>query len=151
MKADRDFILGVVPRLRAFGEPPLRAADELDQAERRALDRALSHPKADATLLVAEIAGEGMAGVAYAETGNDYFTGEQHGHLAIIAVAEAGEGRGVGRALLAAVERWATERGYRFLTLNVFAENARARRVYERGGYAPDTMRYFKELRINGP
>ena len=148
--SDRHFILGVVPRLRAFGAPPLRPADALDGAERRALDRALATPREDATLLVAELDGEGAAGVAYAETGIDYFTGERHGHLAIIVVAEAGEGQGVGRALLTAVEQWASARGYRFLTLNVFADNARARRVYERAGYAPDTVRYFKELRTDG-
>jgi hypothetical protein len=28
----------------------------------------------------------------------------------------------------------------------VFATNARARDVYERAGYAPDTMRYVKTL-----
>jgi GNAT superfamily N-acetyltransferase len=148
--ADRDFILGVVPRLRAFGDPPLRSANALDQAERNALERALETPKEDATLLVAELDGEGVAGAAYAETGVDYFTGERHGHLAIIAVSETGEGRGVGRALIAAVERWASDRGYRFITLNVFVDNARARAVYERAGYAPDTMRYFKELRTDG-
>jgi len=148
--ADRPFILGVVPRLRAFGVPPLRPPDALDGAERRALERALETPKEDAILLVAELDGVGPAGVAYAEAAVDYFTGERHGHLAIIAVAEAGEGRGVGRALLQAVEQWGTQRGYRFLTLNVFAENVRARHVYERAGFAPDTIRYFKELGTRG-
>jgi GNAT superfamily N-acetyltransferase len=148
--SDRDFIHDVVPRLRAFGAPPLRPAAALDDAERRALERALATPREDATLLVADLDGHGAAGVAYAETGIDYFTGERHGHLAIIAVAKAGEGQGVGRALLGAVERWASEHGYRFLTLNVFAENARARHVYERAGYAPDTIRYFKELGTDG-
>jgi RimJ/RimL family protein N-acetyltransferase len=32
------------------------------------------------------------------------------------------------------------------LTLNVFAGNARARGVYERLGYAPETLRYVKAL-----
>ena len=90
--------------------------------------------------------GAAPAGVAYAETATDYFTGERHGHLAILIVAEGGEGRGVGRALLAAVEAWAAARGYRYVTLNVFAANARARSVYERAGYVPDTVRYAKEL-----
>ena len=148
--ADRRFILGIVPRLRAFGDPPLRPADALDSAERRALERALDSPKDDASLLVADLEGVGPAGVAYAETAVDYFTGERHGHLAIIAVTEAGEGRGVGRALLQSVERWASQRGYRFLTLNVFADNGRARHVYERAGFAPDTVRYFKELGTGG-
>jgi len=143
--ADRDFITGVVPRLRAFGPPPLRPADALDRAERETLERALDHPSPDATLLVAELDGE-PAGVAYAHTATDYFTGERHGHLSIIAVAQAGEGKGVGRALLAAVEAWSAARGHRFVTLNVFAENHHARAVYERGGYAQDTIRYVKEL-----
>ena len=37
-----------------------------------------------------------------------YFTHETHGHLSIIAVAESGEGKGVGQALIDAVA-WVTE------------------------------------------
>jgi GNAT superfamily N-acetyltransferase len=149
--ADREFMTGVVPRLRAFGTPPLRPADALDRAERTALERALAAPSPDNTLLVAELNDTGPAGVAYAETATDYFTGERHGHLAILAVSESGEGQGVGRALLSAIEAWATARGYRFLTLNVFEGNSRARAVYERAGYRPDTIRYVKELRSSAP
>ena len=145
--ADREFVVGLAPRLRAFGDPPLRPADAIDAAERGALERALHERADDAALLVAEIGELGPAGVAYAETAVDYFTGERHGHLAILIVAEAAEGHGVGRALLGAVDAWAIGRGYRLLTLNVFAGNARARAVDERAGFAPDTIRYAKELR----
>ena len=145
--ADREFITGVVPRLRAFGPPPLRPAEDLDRAERAVLERALTRLPSGAILLVADLNDTGPAGVAYAETATDYFTGERHGHLGILAVAESGEGQGVGRALLSAIEAWATARGYRFLTLNVFEGNSRARAVYERAGYRPDTIRYVKELR----
>jgi GNAT superfamily N-acetyltransferase len=138
-------MMSVVPRLRAFGPPPLRPHDALDRAERDTLTRALATPADDAVVLVAELDGS-PAGVAYAHTATDYFTGELHGHLSIIAVAEAGEGRGVGRALLAAVEEWSAARGHRFITLNVFAGNGRARAVYERAGYGQDTIRYVKEL-----
>jgi len=86
--ADRDFIAGVVPRLRAFGPPALRPTDALDRAERETLERALADPQPDETLLVGELDGE-PAGVAYALTGTDYFTREKHGHLSIIAVAES--------------------------------------------------------------
>ena len=144
--ADRDFIVGLVPRLFVFGPPPLRPMEALNRAERQALERALASPTPDATLLVAELGDAGPAGVAYAETATDYFTGERHGHLAILAVAETSEGQGVGRALLAASEAWTTAKGYRFLTLNVFAANGRARAVYERAGYAPDIIRYVKEV-----
>ena len=144
--ADRDFLRSLVPRLRAFGPGPLRPLDAMDGAERRALERALDEPSPDALLVVAELDGVGPAGVAYALTYTDYFTDEPHGHISVLAVSESGEGRGVGRALLAAVEAWSAERGHRFVTLNVFATNARARAVYERAGYAPDTVRYLKVL-----
>ena len=148
-RADHDFVVALAPRLRAFGDPPLRPPASIDDAERQALEHALTAPPADAALLVAEVDGHEPAGVAYAETATDYFTGERHGHLAILIVSDAAEGQGVGRALLAAVEGWASGRGYRFLTLNVFAGNLRARTVYERAGFTPDTVRYAKELPIS--
>ena len=146
--SDRAAILALVPRLRDFGPSPLRPATSLDRAETEALSRALDALPASASLLVAEHeeAAVGIAGVAYMDTATDYFTRETHGHLAILIVAAAAEGQGVGRALMDAVERWGRARGHRFITLNVFATNGHARRFYERAGYAPDTVRYVKEL-----
>ena len=149
--ADHDAIVALVPRLRAFGAVPLRPQDALDRVERETLERALAAPAPDAALLVAELDAPGVVGVAYAHAATDYFTGERHAHLGILAVAEAAEGRGVGRALLDAVDAWARAQGHRFVTLNVFATNARARAVYERAGYAPDTLRYYKELAPPAP
>lgn len=145
---DRDQLLALVPRLRAFGPGPLRSVVDLDRAEHDALDAALDSLAADAAIFVAvdERSADQVAGVAYVLTTADYFTRESHAHLSILAVAEHAEGRGAGRALLAAVERWAGARGHRMITLNVFADNERARRVYERAGYSPDTVRYAKEI-----
>lgn len=149
VSGDGNFLADVVPRLRAFGPPPLRPRDDMDRVERETLARALANPSDDAILLVGELDGA-PAGVAYALVATDYFTGESHGHLSILAVAQAEEGRGVGRALLEAVEAWSAGRGHRFITLNVFAGNDRARAVYERGGYGQDTIRYVKELPREG-
>ncbi len=143
---DRIGALSLVPRLRAFGAPPLRPAESLDDAERRTIERFFDAPPDGARLWVALGEGDIVVGVAYAERAVDYFTGETHGHLGILAVSAEAEGQGVGRALLATVEAWAASEGLRFVTLNVFAENARATAVYERAGYRPDTVRYVKEL-----
>ena len=148
--ADREFILALVPRLRAFGPSSLRPIDALDGAERQILDRVLATRPPDTTLVVAEHGTLGRVGVAYAETATDYFTREPHGHLGILIVAETGEGKGVGQALLAAFEEWSRKQGHRFVTLNVFAGNARAREVYERAGYWADTLRYAKQLEPRG-
>lgn len=144
---DREEILALIPRLRAFGAPPLRPMEDLDGAERDSLARALEAKEDSAGIFVAEIEATGaVAGVAYVDTENDYFTKEAHAHLEILSVAEAAEGRGVGRALLTAVEEWSRSKGYRFITLNVFEGNAHARKVYERAGYVIDTVKYVKEV-----
>lgn len=125
--------------------------EDLDRAEHEVLSRVLDEMPVGADVFVAECGPPAVtvAGVAYVETATDYFTREQHGHLSILSVAEGAEGRGVGRALLDTVERWASARGFRFLTLNVFSGNDRARRIYERAGYAPDTIRYAKVIAPN--
>ena len=55
-------------------------------------------------------------------------------HL-VIAIFEARTGRGHGRALLDAVERFARREGVARLELSVQAENPRAVRLYERAGF----------------
>jgi len=64
----------------------------------------------------------------------------------VLAVETASQGQGVGRLLMDAAEAWARSRGYRRITLNVFAQNERARQIYERLGYEPETVHYLKEL-----
>jgi GNAT superfamily N-acetyltransferase len=150
--ADRAFVLGLVPRLRSSAPPaPWRTDEQLDGAEGRVLAAAFDELPPGAVLLVAEDASDGPLGMAYAERATDYFSGEEHGHLAILAVSAAAQGRGVGRALLGAVEEWAAGEGYRLLTLNVFAANDRARAIYEHAGFTPDTVRYAKLLDASPP
>jgi ribosomal protein S18 acetylase RimI-like enzyme len=43
-------------------------------------------------------------------------------------------------------EAWARGRGYRLLTLDVFAGNERARSFYRRLGYGEDSLSMAKEL-----
>ena len=52
-------------------------------------------------------------------------------------VAPDARGRGVGRALLAALEDLARDLGYAVARLDTGAEQPGARRMYERAGYAP--------------
>lgn len=73
-----------------------------------------------------------------------FFDGNPAG--ACLWVAEDAEGRGVGKALLATVEQWSRDAGFRFLSLNVFADNTRAIGVYEKAGYRADFVRYVKPL-----
>ncbi len=143
---DLPVLLALASRLAEFPVPPWRTGSQVIEAERATLTRALEAASPDAPLLLAEDAAGRTLGFIYLETQADYFTARPHAHVSILAVAAAAEGRGVGRALLAAADDWARQREHPFITLNVFAHNTRARAVYERLGYGPETVRYVKPL-----
>jgi GNAT superfamily N-acetyltransferase len=154
--ADRDFVIDTARRLAAFGPPPWRPEAEVVAGEVRCLDDFFDGRLEGPTLLIAEDGpasptphrGEGgtRAGFAFLEPAVDYFSGERHGHVGMIAVTAEAEGHGAGGALMRAAERWARDCGYSKLTLNVFEGNQRARQVYERFGYQVETVRYIKVL-----
>jgi GNAT superfamily N-acetyltransferase len=143
---DRAFVLDTAGRLAAFGPPAWRTPEEVVEGEARTLRAFFERPPEGTALLVAETAPLRPAGFAYLEMLRDYFTGEAHAHIGILAVAENAEGRGVGSALLAAAEGWARRRGSRTLTLNVFERNRRARALYERRGFFAESLRYVRRL-----
>ena len=143
--ADRDFVIETARRFAAFGPPPWRTPHEVVAGEVRCLDDFFDGGMQGSTLLIAEDGGR-PAGFAFLEHQTDYFTGTRHGHLGMIAITEAAEGRGAGAALLRAAEDWARAHGYGKLTLNVFEGNARARRAYERAGFQVETLKYVKGL-----
>jgi GNAT superfamily N-acetyltransferase len=144
--SDGPAILALADRLHAFG-PTTRDAAEIAQRERVALSDALSHASSASSLLVAERPPlVGVAGVMLLDERRDYFTNDRHGHVSILAVARDAEGQGTGAALLAAAEEWARAKGFTRLTLSVFAENDRARRIYERQGWRPEIETWYKAV-----
>jgi GNAT superfamily N-acetyltransferase len=76
----------------------------------------------------------------------DYFTDHPRAYVDNLVVAEESERKGVGRTLLDFVERWARDRGFREVVLDVFAVNHGAIAFYERQGYQPDHIRMAKSL-----
>ena len=143
---DREFVLATAARLASFRLPEWRRPEHVVGAEVRALAAAFDAGRHREDLFVATDAGGVPLGFLYLERGVDYFTGSVHGHVSMLAVAPAAEGRGVARALMAQAEQWARERAFPHLTLNVFDGNDRARALYERLGYGADTIRYLKRL-----
>ena len=144
--SDRDALLALTPRLADFPRPPWRTAHEIAAADDAILLAALAAPGPDAVVFVTSGSGEPVDGVVFVATKTDYFTGERHAHVEVLAVAPHAQGRGVARALMGAAESWARARGDAFITLNVFDANARARGIYLRLGYLPETVHYRKAL-----
>ncbi len=145
--ADEPFLIALTPLLADFPLPGWRTADEIAQSDRQILRDALSGALRDAAILVAELAPDGArAGYVFATTKLDYFTHVAHAHVEVLVVDPAAQGCGVARALMDAIEHWAGARGYSWVTLNVFDRNTRARALYDRLGYEPETIHYRKAL-----
>lgn len=107
----------------------------------RVLDRALTVPRDGELVIVAEADAQ-PAGFAYAVTDDDFFTGRPHVHLSeIVSVRER---LGVGRALMAQIERWAFDRGSRYISLNVLDANDGAVAFYRTLGYDVETRKMIK-------
>ncbi len=143
---DKEFIISLLLRLVEFGPPSWRDVTQMTVTDTQVLsDKLLNQPPGTA-IFIAEDASGVVLGFIHLQTGSDYYNREDHGHIADVIVAPEGEGRGIGRLLIAKGEEWARAQGYRWLTLSVFAQNIRAREVYKRLGYGEDIMKYVKQL-----
>ncbi|KYG31846.1 GNAT family N-acetyltransferase [Alkalihalobacillus trypoxylicola] len=76
----------------------------------------------------------------------DYFTGKEQAYISAIAVSEKGEGKGIGKALMAKAEEWAIDQGLSEVILDVFLDNNRAVGLYEHLGYQKEIVKMVKEL-----
>lgn len=142
--ADRPFLFELAHRLADFPLPSWRTSGEIAAADRHLIDDALSG-RDDMLLLVAERASRPL-GAVLVTTREDYFTHDPHGHVEVLAVTPEAAGQGLARLLMNAAEAWSRTRGYPHMTLNVFDANRRARTLYERLGYEPETIHYLKRL-----
>lgn len=143
---DRDAVIDIARRFAAFGPPPWRSPAEVVGGEVRCLDEFFDGRMPGCALILAEDDRGATLGFTFLEPHVDYFSGDRHGHIGMIAVSEHAEGTGVGRLLMEAAEAWARANGYEKLTLNTFEGNRRARDFYERLGYAVEIVRYTKSL-----
>jgi GNAT superfamily N-acetyltransferase len=93
------------------------------------------------------VAEAGGAVVGFVHAGERaHFSGERDGYVGELVVAEDVARQGIGRALLAAAERWAAGRGLRRLTLETGAANATARAFYAALGYQEEDVRLTVDL-----
>lgn len=144
--ADRDFVIETAERFAAFGPPPWRSAEEVISGEARYLADFFDGRVKGPLLLIALADQDTRVGFALLEPAVDYFSGQAQAHLGMLAVTADAEGSGAAVALLRAAEKRARAQGFVRMTLNVFEGNARARRLYEREGFAVEIVRYVKPL-----
>jgi len=141
--ADRDAILSLTDRFAEFALPAWRTQDEINAGTRRHVERALAAPSDSSEVLVALDDGR-VVGFAWMLVVQDFYRGVDVAKLSEIAVLE--DGKGIGSALMSEAEAWARTRHLSILVLNVMSGNARARRLYEHRGFAPEYTMMAKPL-----
>ena len=142
--ADEPTITRLAERLATFELPPWRQPQDIAVADASEMMRAVRDGVRGNEVLIAERNGQPVGCLHVLET-TDFF-GRSHAHISVLATTSEAEGSGVGRALLEYAEAWAARRGHGLITLNVFAANTRARRFYERAGWAPEILKYAKPV-----
>jgi ribosomal protein S18 acetylase RimI-like enzyme len=113
---------------------------------RGSLTTALTAKDETSVILLAVDAQGARLGFVYALLTVDLFTDAPQAHISDLVVSEEAEGRGVGRALRHAIERWALGHGASSITLHVFPGNARALALYTQRGYATQWLQLYKPL-----
>ena len=95
-------------------------------------------------VLVALLDGQvaGMVSLA----GREHFTGDLDAYVGELVIGDAMEGRGAGRALMAAAEQRAASWGLPRITLETGTRNHRARRFYQRIGFEEEDIRLTKAV-----
>ena len=141
---DRSFLARVAPRMHPGQSASARDPVALDRFFAELGDRQfLTKPGAEA--FVAAIDGEPCGLISFYPD-RDYFTDHPRAYVDSLVVDQEAERKGVGRALLAFVERRARDQGFREVVLDVFPGNHGAIAFYERQGYRPDHIRMAKPI-----
>jgi len=76
----------------------------------------------------------------------ELLSGEPSAHLEVLAVDGSCRRQGVGRALIEATEVAAKALGAKSLSLHVFANNTRARKLYAATHFNEELLRCYKPL-----
>jgi ribosomal protein S18 acetylase RimI-like enzyme len=130
---DPDDRRSIVEVLDSYASDPIGGGEPLsDEVRVRLPDALRNHPTSRVFLALAD---EVPVGLAVCFVGLSSFKARPLLNIHDLAVVPAWRGRGVGMALLKAVEAHARATGCCKLTLEVQDDNARARALYERAGF----------------
>jgi GNAT superfamily N-acetyltransferase len=142
---DRAFIDSLSPRLSSVPRPAWHDMAAMEGFQDRHMAASFA-PVDGASTLIAYAEDGKHLGYIHLRPGKDGVTDEPCGYVSLLATTKEAEGSGVATLLMTAAEDWARGRGYRLLSLDVFADNRRAVDFYRRGGFKTETRRMVKPL-----
>jgi ribosomal protein S18 acetylase RimI-like enzyme len=142
---DMAFVHGLSPRLAAVPRPNWHDLAAMEDFQDRHMAASFDPIEGSSTVIACSEDGARL-GYIHLRPGKDGVTDEPCGYISLLAIEKNAEGLGVANHLMAAAEDWARSRGYRLLSLDVFADNRRAVDFYRRRGFKTETRRMVKPL-----
>jgi ribosomal protein S18 acetylase RimI-like enzyme len=143
-QGDREAVLALAPRL-AEGVAPWRRREAVLAKVVGWVTEALARAEEPGRFVfVAEARGEVVGFVAGEE--RDHWSGDLDLYVGELVVAAHREGKGIGRALMAAVTEHARQVGVSHITLETGAANRGARAFYKALGFKPEDVRLTKKI-----
>ena len=120
-----------------------------DEAVQKMQDDYISEMLAKSSIpnktMIAEHKGTQL-GFVHVRTHKDGITGETCATVPLLAVSPTSQGVGVGGLLMESAEKWAKNMNCRFLHLEVFANNTKATRFYEKLGFESGIIHMIKNI-----
>jgi ribosomal protein S18 acetylase RimI-like enzyme len=142
---DMAFVHSLSPRLAGVPRPAWHDLAAMEDFQDRHMAASFEPIEGSVTLIACSDDGRRL-GYIHLRPGSDGVTDESCGYISLLAVEKDAEGSGVANHLMAAAEEWARSRGYRLLSLDVFADNRHAIDFYRRKGFKTETRRMVKPL-----
>jgi ribosomal protein S18 acetylase RimI-like enzyme len=142
---DMAFVHSLSPRLAGVLRPAWHDLAAMEGFQDRHMSASFEPVEGSSTMIARSDDGRRL-GYVHLRPGRDGVTDEPCGYISLLAVVKDAEGSGVANHLMGAAEDWARSRGYRLLSLDVFADNRRAVDFYRHKGFKTETRRMVKPL-----
>lgn len=144
--SDLDSISELLPRLADFDLPDGREANDVWRGDDEMFQQWASGKRTDVEVIVAENSSRQLSGVVAISMRQDAISSTSSSHLEVLVIRKSDEGQGLGAKLIETAENRAQSLGAASMTLNVFAANRQARKLYEKSGFYSEVIRYNKWL-----
>ena len=143
--ADADQIIDLLPQLADFDVPEKRDPLNLWHGDADMV-REIFAGRAPQSFLEVAVDDARVIGVIMVTMGEEMISHAPSAHLEAIVVHPEARGKGLGQTLLNRSESAAKERGAQSISLHVFANNQRARALYQSNGFDQELVRAIKWL-----
>jgi GNAT superfamily N-acetyltransferase len=144
-ESDYSFIFELSPYLAEVAELEWHTDDDIKAMQNQYIAEMLAPTSKPNRTFIAE-ANNIPLGFIHVRTHKDSITGETCGTIPLLAVSPVSQGSGLGTLLIEHAEGWAKNLGCRLLHLEVFANNAKAKRFYQNIGFKAETLHMIKTI-----